>query len=368
MTLENISKINLNFYAPRFEIQIGEQELAVNVSNQILDVTVTEKIDEGASFKLTLHDEFDMNTQKFKWLDDLRFDVGNKITIKMGYGNNMYMMIMGKITNLEPSFFASETPTLTISGQDLSYDYMKRAAPERTFIKKAYSDIARTIAQEAGLLDVVDDTEVFEPFIRKNNNETYYAFLKNLADKVGFKFDMKGQTMYFAKPGDDKKALFTLELGKDIISFRPTMKTTGLLAEVEVRGHNPRDPKTPIVGRATAGSETTKEPGKITGSELAQKRIKISPKVITNVVVNSQEHADAIARAELIRASDTLIEGEVECIGIPQIRTGVNIMLDKMGARFSDRYYVKETTHTINESGYRVKFSVKSNSVKKVTV
>ncbi len=368
MTLENLSKLNLNFYAPRFEIQIGEQELAANVSSEILDVTVTEKIDEGASFKLTLHDEFDMNTQKFKWLDDLQFDVGNKITIKMGYGNNLYMMIMGKITSLEPSFFATETPTLTISGQDLSYDYMKRPSPERTFVNKTYSDIARTIAQEAGLLDVVDDAGEFEPFIRKNNNETYYAFLKNLADKVGFDFDMKGQTMYFAQPGDNKTALFTLELGKDIISFRPTMKTTGLLAEVEVRGHNPRDPNTPIVGIATAGSETNKEPGKITGSELAQQRYKASRKVITDVVVNSKEHADAIAKAELIRASDTLIEGEVECVGIPQVRTGVNIMLDKMGARFSDRYYVKETTHTINESGYRVRFFVKSNSVKRSAV
>lgn len=367
MTLETIAKENLNFYAPRFEVKIGEEKQAVNISKEILDVTVSEKIDEGVSFKLTLHDEFDMNTKEFKWLDDPRFTVGNMITIDMGYGNNLYTMIKGNITSLEPSFFASETPTLTIGGQDLSYDYMKRPMPARTFKEKAYSDIARTIAQEAGLLAVVDDTGKFEPLIFKNNNETYYAFLEDIINKINFNFDIKGQTMYFVKPGEDKKEILTLELGKDIISFRPTIKTTGLLAGVEVRGHNPRDPSTPIVGKAEAGSELNKEPGKITGSELlAEKNPKDLPiKVITNVVVNSKEHADAIAKAELTRASDTFIEGEVECIGLPQIRTGVNVRLEKMGERFSDKYYVTATTHTINSSGYKTQFSVKSSSIKK---
>lgn len=374
MSLETLAKKNLNFYAPRFEVKIGEEKLAVNISKEILDVTISEKIDEGASFKLTLHDEFDMNTQKFKWLDDARFTVGNRITIDMGYGNNLNTMIMGNITSLEPSFFASETPTLTIGGQDLSYDYMKRPMPARIFNEQTYSDIARTIAQEAGLLAVVDDTKEFagkfEPSILKNNNETYYAFLDNIKNKVKFIFDIKGQTMYFVKPGEDKKEILTLELGKDIISFRPTLKTTGLLAEVEVRGHNPRDPSNPIIGKATAGSEPNKEPGKMTGSELvAKKNSKAPPKtVITDAVVNSQEHANAIAKAKLTKASDTLIEGKVESIGLPQIRTGVSVVLDKMGERFSDKYYVTETTHTLNSSGYRTEFSVKSNSVKKAVI
>lgn len=374
MTLETLAKKDLDFYAPRFEVMIGEKKLAVNVSKEIIDVTVSEKIDTGATFKLTLHDEFDMNKQKFKWLDEANFTVGNLITIDMGYGSNLSRMIMGNITSLEPSFFASETPTLTIGGQDLSYDYMKRPTPARDFSEKKYSDIAQTIAQEAGLLAVVDDskepTGKFEPTICKKNDETYYAFLSRLKDKIAFIFDIKGQTMYFVKPEDDKKEILALELGKDIISFSPTLKTTGLLAGVEVRGHNPRDPKTPIIGRAMAGSETNKERGKITGSELlAKKNSKHLPiKIITDVVVNSQEHAEAIAKAELIKASDTLIEGKVECIGLPQIRTGVSVILDKMGERFSGKYYVTETTHTVNNSGYRTSFSVKSNSVKKAVI
>jgi uncharacterized protein len=370
MTLETLAKENLNFYAPRFEVEIGGKKLGVNISKEIIELEVTEKLDEGASFKLTLHDKFDMNTQKFRWIDDPLFDFGKKITIKIGYGSNLYTMITGKITNLEPSIFASETPpTLTIRGQDLSFEKMKTASPARTFSNVTYSDIATMIAQKTGLLSIVDPVGKFETSVSKKSDETYYEFLNKIRSRIGFVFDIKGQTMYFVKPGNDKKEILTLELGKDIASFRPTIKTTGLLAGVRVKGHNLRDPTKPIIGVAMSGSETNKEPGKVTGSELANENSNGQPmKEITDVIVNSKEHADAIAKAELLKASDTLIEGDVNCIGLPQIRTGVNIVLDKVGKRYSDKYYVIETTHTINDRGYITQFRVKSNSIKKAVI
>jgi phage protein D len=363
MAIEKLSPAAFGFYAPRFEVEVVDKKLPVNIEKLIIDLTVEEKIDEGVSFRVVMHDEFDMTKQKFKWLDDPMFNVGKKMNIRMGYGNNLSVMVMGNITSLEPSFFSGETPTLTIGGQDLSYDYIKRTSPARTFLDKKHSDVARTIASEAGLLPVIDETGKFQKFIRKDDNETYYTFLQKLAKEVGYQFNVEGQTMYFVKPGDEKKEILTLELGKDIISFRPTLRTSGLLSEVEVRGHNPRDPNTPIIGRATAGSERTQERGRKTGSQLINERHGTVKKVITNVIVNSPEHANALAQSELNKASDTLIEGEVESIGLSQIRTGVNIKLEKMGDRFSGKYYVKGTTHTINNSGYRTRFSVKRNAV-----
>lgn len=365
MALETLSTAALNFYAPRFEVEIENQKLPMNISKEIIDITVEEKLDEGASFRFTVHDEFDMTTQKFKWLDHPLFNVGNKITIKIGYGNNLSKMLMGNITSIEPSFFTSETPTITIGGQDLAYDYIKRTSPERTFISgMKYSDIARKIATEAGLLPIVDDTGTTISPIRKRSDETYYAFLKRLESEAGgYQFSVEGQTMYFIKPKDDKKEILTLQLGKDIISFNPRLSTSGGLTEVEVRGHNPRNPSQPIIGRATAGSERTQESGRRTSSQIINERHRSVRRVITNVIVNSVEHANSIARAKLNEASDGLIEGDGECIGIPQIRTGVNIRLEKMGKKFSGKYYVKSTTHTINSSGYRTQFSVKRNAI-----
>lgn len=355
MTLETLSKENLNFNAPRFEVEVEGKKLDMSTSKEIINVTVSEKLDEGANFELTLHDGFDMNTQKFKLLDDSRFSFGNKITIKIGYGSNLHTMVMGKITSLEPSFFAGDTPTLRIRGQDPSYDYMKRASPERTFVDKTYSDIVRTIAQEAGLNCVVDNTGKFEKFIRKNNNETYYEFLDNIKNKVGFVFYIEGRKIHFVKPENNKKEILKLELGKDIISFNPVMNTTGLLAEVEVRGHNPQDPNSIFIGKAKAEREIMALANKTGSKDLAKK-------VVTDVVANSKEHAVAIAKAELAKANDTLLGGKVECIGLPQIRVGANVKLEKIGKLFSHKYYVTETTHTINERGYVTRFSVGHNN------
>jgi hypothetical protein len=362
VVLETLSKETLNFYAPRFIVEIENKPLNSIMSKAIIDVTVEEKIDEGASFQLTLHDEFDLNTQEFKWLDHKDFNVGNKVTIKMGYENNLYIMVMGVITSLEPSFFSSEIPTISIGGQDLSYDYMKRTTPERTFVDKTYSEVARIIASEAGLLPIVDETSNYRETVRKNNDESYYVFLQRLQREIDYEFNLKGQTMYFTKPVDDRTEILTLELGKDIISFRPRIRTSGCVSEVEVRGHNPRDPNTPIVGRAVAGSERSQEGGRRTASQIVEERHGEVRRVITDVIVNSVEHANSIARAELNKLSDTLIEGDVECVGIPQIRTGVNISFEKLGSRFSKKYYVIQTTHTINESGYRTRFQVKRNA------
>lgn len=363
MALEKLSLQALNFYAPRFEVEIENQRLAANMSKAIIDVTVDERLNEGASFRLTIHDEFDMTTQEFKWLDHELFNVGNKVTIKMGYGSDLSTMVMGTITGMEPSFFSGETPAITINGQDLSFDYLKRSTPERTFVDRSYSDIARTIASEAGLLPVADETGRYEPFIRKNSDKTYYRFLKDIADRAGFTFYVDRKTLYFIKPKDDKKEILKLELGKDIISFRPTMNTSRLVSEVEVRGHNPGDPDTPLIGRARAGSERNQESGRRTASQVVEERHGTQRRVITDVPVNSVEHANAIALSELNKANDTFIGGDGECIGIPQIRPGVTIRLDKMGKRFSGKYYVKGTAHTINNSGYRTRFTVKRNAL-----
>jgi phage protein D len=363
MVLEKLSQEMFNFYAPRFVVEIKEKKLAENISKAIINATINEKIDEGASFELTIHDEFDMNSQKFIWLDNELFNVGNQVTIKMGYGANLHTIFMGTIKALESSFFSGDTPTITIRGQDLSYDYIKRSAPERTFREKSYSDIARTIASEAGLNSEVEDTGKPEKHIRKNNNDTYYKFLTSLARKVGFTFYIDRKTMYFIKPKDDKREIFNMELGKDLISFNPTLKDTQSYTEVIVRGHNTRDPGTPLIGRATAGSERGQEPQKRTASQVANSRSGLKTLVITNVVVNSVEHANAIALSKLNSASDTFIEGNGECIGLPQIRPGITIYFDKMGKWFTGKYYVKAATHTINESGYRTRFTVKRNAI-----
>ncbi len=360
MALEKLSAGTYKFYAPRFEIEIQNTALAADMSKAIISVSIAEKLNEGADFTITVNDEFDLSTQTFKWLDHTLFNLGNTVKVKFGYESSLELLMMGNITGIESSFFSGETPTVTVRGHDLSYDGFKRSSPEQAFENMTYSDIVRSLGSSAGLIVQTDSTEKFARQIRKTNEESNFTFIERLAREVGFQFKIDRQTLYFKKPEVDKKEILVMALGKDIISFNPDMNSTRVYSEVEVRGHNPQDPSTPIVGRATAGSELPQETGKETASQACPTA---GRKVITNVIVTSVNHANAIAQAVLDSASASFIEGTVESIGIPEIKPGVTIKLEKMGERFSGKYYVKETTHTINDSGYKTTFKVSRNAV-----
>jgi phage protein D len=360
---ELLSLEAVDFYVPRFEVEIDDKKLDPVTSKAILNVEVTEKIADGASSTLTIHDEFDMSAQKFKYLDDPLFDVGKQINIKMGYGNSLKDVFKGTITRIEPSFFTGDVPTFTIEAHAFSYNSLKRNSPAKKFKETKFSDVAKKIAQKTNLKSVVDETEEYKKPIQKNNDISCFKFLKDLAKEAKSLFFINRGTLYFIKMEDNREEILTLELGKDIINFRPNIKTTKLLTEVEVRWSNPDNPDKPIVSLVKAGDEGDIESGTKTGSQLAKEKVGGIRKVITCRAANSINHAKEIAETELRKANNTLIEGTGECLGMPQIRPGVKIGLKKVGNKFSGTYFVTGATHTINDSGYRTRFSVMRNSV-----
>ena len=365
MALETLSKKYSGFYAPRFEVSIENKKLTADMSKAIIDVSVVEKMDQVAGFSMTIHDGFDHDKGTFKWLDHPLFAAGNRVTIKMGYSEKLSPLIVGKITRIESSFFSGESPTLTVSGEDLSVDTIAAASPERTFVGEKLSDIVKAIASEMGLKAEVDDAEKYKEVYRKDNEECYLGFIQKIKKVTGYELRVEDETLHFTKPAVEKKHIITLKLGKDIISFNPTFNTSKLVSEVEVRGHNPEDPAKPFIGRAPAGNEHKQEPGKMTASQLALKMGKGQKRVISNAMVSSKKEAEEMAHAELNNSGDALIQGEGECIGLPELRKGVTISLEGMGKLFSGKYSVKTTTHTFNSSGYRTRFSVTKNAVAK---
>jgi len=361
--LEKRSKETLSYYAPRYIVEINNQVLRADISKAIIEVQIIEKVDEGASFKIQLNDEYDLEKQEFKWLDHPLFEEGNKVKITMGYANALHNMMSGVITTINSSFFTGGVPTFTIEGHDLSFDELKRKRPEETF-RKSYSDIAKELAGRAKLNPVVDNTPQFKPSRRKDNDVSYFSFLQDLAKEVSYRLDVDQNNLYFIRQRDEDDAILTLELGKDLISFNPTINTASVHTEVEVRANNPDNPRQPIAVVVNAGDERHQERAKTPASQRVRQRHGENRMVISREVVFSEEHAREIGRAALNESSDNFIKGDGESIGIPQLRKGVNINLEKLGKRFSGKYYVTQTTHTINtSSGYKTNFSVKRNAI-----
>jgi phage protein D len=364
-----MQSVNLSKYAPEFEIMINDEVNSI-VRHSTVSVQVNEEIGKTTDFTLILADYFDSSKQAFVWLDSPLFSPGQKITIKMGYANNLEKIVEGKIKTVSTSGFSGEIPKLTIQGFHIGHNNFTEESsgdePIKLEQKDTYSKIAEKLADKSGLKKVIDPTEAYSPVIAKKPI-VYSEFLKDAAKRVGFEFFIARDTLYFFNPrkerGDGPNLKF--EWGNNLIQFNPIINTANLVTKVEVRGHQSHS-KTGIIGVAGPGSEDIVEEGKMTASQLAAEIYGEKKLDIKDRVVASKKEADDMAKAELNAVGDNLITASGSIIGTSNLVPGLYLILDRIGQRFSGKYFVTKVTQTIDGNGYMTTFNVRRNVIGKV--
>lgn len=345
-----------NFYAPRFTVLVAGTDVAKDKLVEITGVTVEDVLDGADRFSFSFSDP------GAKWLDSGIFDPGREVEIKMGYVDRLTTMLVGEIISLSPSFPAGGTPELEVSGYDLSHQFT-RVRRERTFRELKDSQVVASIAGEAKykLKTDIEETATVHPVIVQSR-QTDFEFMTALAERNFFKFAVRERTLYFRRLQSENEVAVTMEYGRSLLSFSPELNISGQVSEVTVRGWNPRT-REAIVGRARRGNEEGREHQRSSGGELVEGIYGTVEELVLDRPVFSRQEADNLARATLNRMSAGLIKGDAECIGIPEIRAGVVVELSGLGNKFSRRYRVESSTHTIGSNGYTTNFRVKENTV-----
>jgi len=350
-----------SYYAPAFEIEMNGKKLEAEVSKIISSITIDQEINKTNNFRFVVQDEF--MEGEFRWLGHKLFKFGNNASVKLGYVGNMHQMAVGQIQNISANFFAGVAPTFTVEGVDNAYKFLMEKSEPDTFRDKKDSEIVKEIAERAHLKPVIDDTVQVSPIKRKKGGESYFRFIRNLASgNDDFEFSLAGRSLFFVQAKKDKEAILSLEWGRELISFRPALNTSQAVTEVVVRNWD-RQGKRTIEARVRAGEERKQERERQSSSQIAREIYGDVVRVITERPVRSVDEARQVALAELERASDNFIKGSGETIGIPEIRPGVCIELEGLGAWFKGKYYVEKVTHKINSSGYRTTFEVRRNTL-----
>jgi phage protein D len=214
-----------------------------------------------------------------------------------------------------------------------------------------------------GFSSVTDATDVEHPHTL-NEDETYASILTAKAQPIGYEVVVKNKTLYFQKPRylESPDPVLTLEWGKDLQSFSPSISTYSMPTEVKVRASQTSlgGAKGPLVGTAKAGDERVKM-GDKTGSEIALEIFGENPVRVTGQEVTSQKEANDIALAQLEAKSLDFISARGACIGNPDIKARDVIRIKGVGKRYSGNYYVTSVTHTIDARGYTTSFELKRN-------
>jgi phage protein D len=196
----------------------------------------------------------------------------------------------------------------------------------------------------------------------KQDNQSDFEFLKKRAEENGFEFFIFEKTLSFRRPAYQENPVVNLEWGKTLMSFSPEVNIADQVEMVEVRGWDAKAKKE-IVGKARVGDEEGRDQGRKSGSELVREDTKEKPVERVRRPVYTQAEADRLAKAILTRIAEGLVTGNGECLGLPELRAGKNVLLEGIGKKFSKPYYVEKTTHNISASGYRTTFNVKETTI-----
>lgn len=355
-------------YVPTFTITVGGDTLEHGATISVQSVTITESNTMSDSFSFTIRDRNPdpgrfAGGGQFVWMDSDTFAEENEVKIDIGYRGSAAISFLGVITAVSPTFPQSGTPTLTVRGQGLFKKLLKQC-DARSFRDKKDSEIAQEIAKLVELDYKTDPTEVIYPLVTTETG-TYADFLRKRAERIGYELAVTEKTLLFQKPGyitTKKGPDLTLEWGKNLKSFTPTLSTYKKITHVKVRASQTScgRGKEPIESSAEPGEERGKL-GTKTASQIALEVAGKNEIIAEDHDVKSPQEAKEVAVAKLEASSLEFITGKGACNGNPQLRPRSLIEIKGIGARFSGNYYVTSATHTVDSSGYHTTFDLKRN-------
>lgn len=413
ITLQQEAAALGDFYVPRFRIKIGGKNLPVFVVNDVLQLSYTDHIKELDSFEFTVNN-WDEVAQEFKYvgaetlasMDDQNqdpknkdskkkdpkksfnplhrlFEPGRTVELSMGYGDTLKLMLTGTFTTLEPTFPSSGGSTLAVRGLNLLHR-LRTKQRSQTFQGKKESKIAesfKTLADPDNkgkkLPVLIGDNalkvETDIPYVAQKNQYDidflyerarragYVLYIKE-AEKKGDK-TIKERGIYFGRSEDGnpviRQDVLELKWGISLIDFKPTMTTANQVSSVTVNAWNVAT-KSPIVGKASIENQKLNQDiHKLLDKSDAREESVVDEPMFT------QKQADLRAEAILLERTKDLVCATGTCVGLPDLRAGCRVRINSLGARFSGEYFVTDTTHSINDSGYITKFTARREELGK---
>lgn len=375
---------NYDFYVPAFEVKIKGQSLGRDVVRDVLSVSYTDSLDKMDSFQMTINN-WDAEARDFKYVDSDIFDPGADVELYMGYldRGGMTLMLRGQIVSLSPDFPAGGQPTLQVRALNELY---KLHFKQKTmaFEKKKDSEIAQAV------LDSIMQDQSGRPGLNLElvtgsanstieqphnyiliNNEYPIIFLMERARHNGYDIyieeeDQNGQStskLHFHPPDQGITATYELVWGQSLINFKPTLKTRSQVAKVKVRGWNPLKKKE-ITGEASWDDLDFRGLPSVGDMSKVDSALAGSEEVVADEPIENEQEAKQKAKDHLSRMAKDLVTGSGSTVGVPELRAGRPVYIRGLGNRFSGRYMVTKSTHSLGDSGYTTQFEARMEELK----
>lgn len=343
---------------PQPQVKVDGRPLTTAQSG-LRRVTVTTEVNVPSMFTLELTNS-DLLPGEKRWADDKLFNIGNPVEIRATNPSGK-LLIEGEITGLEPEYYQDQVPTLVVRGYDRRHRLM-RGQKTRSFTDMKDSDIARQVAQIAGLQVAATDTRLQLDYVLQYN-QSDLAFLQTRASRIGYELTMEGKQLGFHPITEPQGSYPTVKLvfPDALQRFSPRLTSLNQVGEVQVNSWDAIG-KMAIKSRSAVDGPSVKL-GDVSGAKEAAKSFGQASQLRVDQPVVNRGEADQMARGQFIQRALEYVTGEGQCRGDPDLQAGCIVDIQGVGKRFGGRYYVIAATHIFGpHQGYTTEFSVKRNA------
>jgi uncharacterized protein len=386
-----------DFYVPAFDIKVEGREIPKETARDIVEVKYTDSLDKIDTMEITLNN-WDADLLDFKYTGSKRGGLDERaklfmpeqvIELFMGYHSpaslgatesdpSLRMMLAGKINKIAPSFPSSGGPTLKVSGQSVlskliakqeTHDYQ----PQMFGGHMKPSMIAKKVGERGNLkignmaveVRIDEAAMALEPELQYilQDNQYDIVFLLQLAHRCGYSVVLKKETagdgekyyLFFGPTLSEPRISYTLEWGKSLIQFDPTLSTSAQVKEVTVRGWNAKT-KQPIkitVDRTMIPNSPYKDKKDL---DKLDEGFKEKKEVIIDKPFDDEKQAREYALSQMTNIAAKMVTARGQTLGSPDLRAGSRVEVRGLGDYFDGTYTVKTSTHTIGGGGYVTEF------------
>jgi len=349
--------LSTDYYAPAFSVKLEGSPLKPELKGSITSITVTKAIDQSDYIQFEVQDQ--MQDGAFLWLDKEALKIGEKLNVELGYAGNMSLKAEAHVQNVSTNWQSNLPPSFTIEGSHKAFNLLSKKNDMLSYSDKKDSDIVKDIAGKVGISAVVDATKFTHKDKNTDGKKSYLEFIRELVKQnAGYEFFISNGKLYFCKAKISAGPIVTLKWGQHLESFSAAVDLSRMITGVKASGF---DDKKNIEVTVNAGVE-----GKIgSAGTLGSKAAKGLGDKIESIAAPLKDQAilKELATACLEEATSQYVVAAVKTVGIPELIPGVCVKLEGLGKKFSEKYYVFSTTHTINSSGYKIDFKARRNAI-----
>ena len=341
----------IGLHVPRVEVSVNGRRLTAAREADVLSLTVVQEPDTLDELSLVLVDAPDQLLLDRPAAPP--FDIGDGITVALGYDTEATEVFDGEITGLSARLPAESPPTLEVRAHSYLHRLL-RGTHTRAFRDVKDSDVARRIAADVGLgAEVVDTGTVHEHLLQYN--QTDLAFLRERAHRLGYALSAAGRKLRFGPVALDGPPALALVWGDDLEEVTLTADGLRQVPAVEVHGQDPAT-AAPFAARTTA-NDVPVMGARTPGASVGQ-RLVAAIEVVTDPLAVTPEEAQRRARGRLRARAAEFVHGTGTTRGRAELRAGTVVTVRGVGAWLTGDYYVARVTHTVDAEGFETRFAV----------